>query len=293
MRTLVFHMLHCIFYRLNKSVLGALLFIAIVMACGNHSMAFAEDVLKIGGVGSALPSMQLVAEAFEKSHPGVKVQIVPSLGSAAGIKAVLNGALDVGLSGKPIKDDERGKVAIGTVYAKTPFILVTHKKTAESGLSTKELVEIYEGKRQTWTDGTRIRLVLRPESDVDTTIIKRISPEMEQAVKAALSRKGMIIAITNQDNDDVVENTPGSLGTSTLAQVIPEKHSLKILSFNGVQPNVKALAEGTYPLVKYFYIVTTSRESALAKQFISFVYSPTGSKILSENGMVPIDRARH
>ena len=34
-----------------------------------HSPALAEEVFKIGGAGSALGSMKLLAAAFEKSHP--------------------------------------------------------------------------------------------------------------------------------------------------------------------------------------------------------------------------------
>lgn len=276
-----------IFCRIDRIICALLFSSALIVACGHPSKAFAEDVLRIGGVGSALPSMELVAGAFQKSHRGVKVQVVPSLGSSGGIKAVLDGAIDIGLSGRPLKDEEQKKGAIGIEYAITPFVFVTHNTTPAYGLSTRELVEIYDGKRQTWSDGTRVRLVLRPESDVDTTIVKRISREMELAVKAALSRQGMIVAITNQDSDKAVEATRGSLGTSTLAQVISERRSLKVLSFNGVRPSVKALDGGTYPLAKHFYLITVSRKTDLAKQFISFLFSQEGRKILLENGNMP------
>ncbi len=280
---------------LKKSIFSVLFFItAMIFCCTLPGAVAAEDVLKIGGTGSALGTVKLLAEAYEKSHPGIRVQIFPSLSSTGGIKAVLEGAVDIGLSGRLLTAEERGKGAIQREYAKTPFGFVTHGKNSVSGLSTKELVEIYEGKRQIWSDGTRIRLVLRPRTDSDTDIIKRISPEMDQAVEAALSRQGMLMGVTNQESNDLVEKTPASLGTSTLAEILSEKRSLKMLSFNGVQPSVKALADGTYPLVKHLYVITTSRTSASAKQFISFVDSPAGRKILSKNGnLVSEDGSRH
>jgi phosphate transport system substrate-binding protein len=273
----------------DQGLRGVTLFVAVIIALGYHAPASAESVLKMGGVGSALESMKLVAEAFKKTHPGIRIQILPSLGSTGGIKAVLEGALDIGLSGRPLNDGERTRGAIEIEYARTPFVFVTNRNTTASGLSTGELVEIYEGKRQEWPEGTRIRLVLRPESDVDTAMIKQISPRMEEAVKAALSRQGMIVAMTNQDSDDLVEKTRGSLGASTLAQLISEKRSSKILSFNGIHPSVRTLADGSYPLVKRLYMITSPKASPLVREFISFILSSKGRRVLSENGHLVLE----
>lgn len=275
----------------GKNILRILLLIVITAAGGSSQPVFAEDILKIGGHGGALASMKLLGEAFGKSHPGVKVQILPSLGSPGGIKAVLDGPIDIGLSGRPLTEGERKRGAIEVEYAKTPFIFATNKNTGVSSLSTNDLVEIYRGERPTWPDGTRIRLVLRPESEIDTVVLKQISPEMNEAVKAALSRRGMIMAMTNQESDDLVETITGSLGVSTLSQIISEKRSSKIISFNGITPSVRTLADGTYPLVKPFYMVTPSMTSAPVQRFIDFVRSPTGRQILLENGhWVPEER---
>lgn len=268
----------------NKKFPGILILLFIISSLIFHAPATAEEILKIGGVGSALGTMRLLSEAFERSHPGIKISELPSLGSTGGIKAVLSGAIDIALSGRPLKDDERQQGAVEIGYAKSPFVFVTDKKNPVSGLSTRELIEIYEGKKQTWTDGTRIRLVLRPASDVDTGIIQKISSEMNQAVNNALSRPGMIMAITNQESNALVEKTPGSLGVSTLTQVISEHSSLKILSFDGVAPGVKNLTQGSYPLVKRFFIVTKPKPSALVQKFIDFVRSPEGRKILEQTG---------
>ena len=61
------------------------------------SAAFGEQVLKIGGVGCVLGSMKILAAAFEKSHPGVKVKVLPSLGTSGSLKAVHQGAIDIGI----------------------------------------------------------------------------------------------------------------------------------------------------------------------------------------------------
>ena len=275
----------------KKNILRILLLIVITAGGGLPQPVFAETIVKIGGAGSALGSMRVLAESFEKSQPGVKIQLLPSIGSQGGIKAALDGRIEIGLSSILLTVEERKRGAIEIEYAKTPFVFVTNKDNRVSSLSTNDLVAIYRGERPTWPDGTRIRLVLRPESDIDTDILKQISPEMNEAVKTALSRKGMIIVMTNQESDSLVEKSAGSLGVSTLSQIVSEKRSSKILSFNGVKPSVRTLADGTYPLVKPFYMITPSKISAPVRMFIGFVRSPTGRQILQENGhWVPEER---
>jgi phosphate transport system substrate-binding protein len=250
-----------------------------------QSTALAEEVLKIGGCGTALGSMQLLARAFERSTPNIKViVIVPGLGSSAGIKAVSKAAIDIGLSARPITNEER-KLSLSVIeYATTPFVLATRKDVNVSDLSTDEIVKIYRGEKETWLGGKRIRLVLRPPTDMDTVLTKAISPEMSKAIDAALSRRGMIIAMTDQDCVDIIEKTPGGLGFTTLTQIVSEKCPLKILSLNGLTPSLKTLADGSYPLSKTLYFVMKTEPSVLVRKVMGFVRSSEGRKILEESG---------
>lgn len=58
-------------------------------------------------MGCALGTTKLLAAAFEKSHPGVRISVLPSLGTSGSIKAVNQGAIDIGIGGRPMKEDER------------------------------------------------------------------------------------------------------------------------------------------------------------------------------------------
>ncbi len=272
----------------QRGRLGALFAVMAVLNFVFPAVISASEVIKLGGVGSALGTMRLLSAAFERSHTGIKTVVLPSLGSTGGIKAAASGAIDIGLSGRPLNDEERSQGVIETEYARSSFVFVTYKNNSVSGLTTGELIDIYKGKRQMWPDGRRIRLVLRPVSDVDTKIVSNISPAMGQAVKIALSRPGMIMAITNQESDETVEKTPGAIGASTLTQIISEKRSLKILSFNGVEPSLKNLAQGSYPLVKRFFVVTKPALPPSAQKFIDFIRSREGRKILEDNGNIAV-----
>ncbi len=274
---------------LKKSILIGIL-TGFMIAVTFPYTAYAGEVLKIGGVGSALGTMKLLGNAFEKKNPGVEVDVLPSLGSSGAVKALSKDAIDIGLIGRPMKDEEKILGLSVTEYAKTPFIFVTKKEINISNITHDEIVKIFNGEALKWPDGERIRLVLRPAGDSDTLIVKKISPEISAAMDIALSRQGMIMALTDQENADMTEKTAGSFGSSTLTQIISEKRHLNILNYNGVVPSVKTLSNGKYPLFKPIFIITKPEPSKLVRKFLDFIRSSEGKRILEESGNLVVDR---
>ena len=240
--------------------------------------------IRIGGAGGALGGVKALTTAFAETHPEVNFIFCPSLGSSGGIKAVLDGSLDVGLSSRPLKEAEIEKGAAAMAYAQTPLVFVTSHKTEKADYSLKDMASIYAGALKTWPDGRPIRLVMRPESESTTQDLMNMSPEMAEAVRHALSQEGMIVAINDQDNLDTVENVPGAIGVATLSQVVSEKRLVRVLSLDGVVPSLETLADGTYTHRKTFYLVTTSNPPAAVKSFVDFVRSPAGEGILAQMG---------
>ncbi len=242
------------------------------------------DVVRIGGTGCALGGMKKLAQAFQKSHPGAVVTVAPSLGSDGGIKAVLTGALDLAVSARPLRDDEREKGAAAFEYAKTPFIFVTSHKGETYDLSLQRLASIYAGETKAWPDGTPIRVILRPAGDADTLMLRCLSPEMDRAVQSALSREGMVTAVTDQENADIIEKIRGGFGASTLAQVQSEQRPVRTLRVNGEAPGIATLTSGSYPFYKTLFAVTGPNVSTATMAFISFLNSPAGRTILTRSG---------
>lgn len=263
----------------NLLVTGAALF-----ACCTFPTSVQAEILKIGGTGSALGAMKLLAAEYQKTHQKIIIQVVPSLGSSGGIKALLDGNIDIGLTSRQLTDEERQRGARNEEYATSPFVFITHPKVNKKNVTTLELEAILNNPEASWADGSRIRLVLRPENDVDTKMISSISPAIERAVKSALTRKRMIVANTDQDATKITVRTPGAFSFSTLSEVISENRSVNILSFNGVQPDAKNITGKFYPLFKSLCLVTTSKTGKEAQQFAEFVRSPAARKILIKNG---------
>jgi phosphate transport system substrate-binding protein len=242
------------------------------------------DTIKIGGTGGAIGTMTVLGEAFSKLHPHAKVIVMAGLGSSGGRNALLGGAIDIAVSGQAGKDSEKLDGAVAALYGRSPFIFATAKKNPALNLTTLDVVDLWSLKRTTWPDGTRLRLILRPATDSDTALLKSISPAMAEAVKSALAREGMKIALSDSDSADALESIEGALGTSSLALIISEKRSLRALAVNGVTPSPRTIADGTYPYFKSLYLLTGPKPSQATQEFVSFVRSARGREILGQLG---------
>jgi len=251
------------------------------------SRSFVKDTVRISGTGGAMETMRMLGEAYMKEHPGTRIVLFPGMGSSGGIRAVVAGRLDIGLSGRALSEKERAQGIQATKYAMTPFVFGANRTVGISGLTMDGVAGIYAGKRD-WENGRRIRLVLRPREDSDIPTLKRISPKMSAAVDIALRRKGMIVATTDHDAADAIENVPGAFGGTTLSLVLSEKRAIRVLALDGVVPSVRTLADRSYPYHKGFYMVTRNDSTAAVRRFMEFVRSPAGAAILSKNGQVPV-----
>jgi phosphate transport system substrate-binding protein len=257
----------------------------VLLVSGSRS-AVAETI-RISGTGGAMETMRILGEAFRKTNPGIRVELLPGMGSNGSVRAVLAGRLDIGLRARTLSGEDRAQGVMETRYARTPFVFGVNSTLEMTGLTLEGVAEIYAGKRD-WENGKRIRLVLRPTEDSDIPVLKSMSPGMSAAVDIAFRRNGMIVATTDHDAADAIETVPGAFGGTTLSLVLSEKRAIRILSLGGIMPSVRTMADRSYPYTKPFFMVTRKNPSVAVRRFIDFVRSPAGSAILAKNGQAAV-----
>jgi len=275
-------MLHVKIKRWSFSTVG----IFCLMAVSGLHPALAAETIRINGSGSCLDMMKPLIKAYVKANPTVTIEMKKPLGSSGAIKALLSGALDIAVSSKQLKPEETAQGARSREYGKMPLAIIVSKDVSKTDITTRELEDIFALKLDKWPDGTPIRLVLRPEGDMDTKILRELSPAMDKAVSVAQKHQGMIVAVTDPEVIEVLSRTSGGFGLSGLSSLIVEKPKLNQLSLNGVKPTTKALAAGSYPLAKHARFIVTDKTSPAASKFLEFVYSPKGRAIAEKAGLL-------
>ena len=82
-----------------------------------------------------------------------------------------------------------------------------------------------------------------------------------------------------------VSYTPDALGYIGLGYV---KDDLKVLKIDGVLPTRETAMNNKYKLTRFLYMYTTDTQKKLAQDFIDFILSEEGQKIVEEQGYVRI-----
>lgn len=253
--------------------------------------ASASQVVTVTGTGSSIGTVKLMADAFTRKHPAIRVEVLSSIGSTGGIKAVKAGKIDVGLSSRPLRPDERADDLKEAAYGRTPVVFGAHPGTSVNDISLEDIEQIYLGQKVAWPDKTPIRLVLRPKSDAYTEFLVRISDRMRVATEKSYTIPGLFTGVTDQDAAIQIERAAGSFGVTSLAVIQSEGRNIKRLSVNKVAPTLKNLETGKYPFAMSMHVVyRQSSPNTAVKPFIDFIFSGEGQKILRETGHQPLKR---
>lgn len=244
--------------------------------------------LVFAGSGTNLPITRLLAEAFERDHPRIKIEIPASIGSTGGIRAAAERAVAVGLISRPLRERESGLGLAVLPYAKTAVVIGVHPTVLEDGVTFEDLLQIYRGTKSRWKDGREIIVLTREPGDSSLEVLGREIPGFEAAYAESQRAKRWTTLYTDQEMQKVLARTPYAIGLSDLGAIIVEKLPIKALSVNGVPPTPENVRLGRYPLVKTLsFVFFESALPAGAKAFLEFVRSRQGQKILREKGYLP------
>ena len=103
-----------------------------------------------GGSTSMKNVIAALTEGFAEVEPGVTVSYDPT-GSGAGITGATDKTLDIGLSSRALKDDEKSAVD-GTVVALDGIAIVVNKDSKVADLSVEQLKKMFTGEITNWKD---------------------------------------------------------------------------------------------------------------------------------------------
>jgi phosphate transport system substrate-binding protein len=242
------------------------------------------DRIRIGGTGSGLGGMALIANAFLKQNPTLHIEIMPALGSSGGIRALVDQRLDLALSNRMPNEQEISNQLVSTLYARTPFVVAVHRDLGISQISSTQLVRLYSESAATFPNGKRARPVMRSSDAADTAILKLFSAEISDAIDIASKRRGLLEATTDSECADLIEKTPGGFGPLSLGLIVSEQRPLTALTVDKFKPSVAALQSGQYPFYKRLFMIQAPKSNPAVNKLIAFILSNEGRSILLNSG---------
>jgi len=257
---------------------------ALVLGLCLGPSARAGEVVRVGGTGSASGALMALAKAYERQHPDQVIQVLPSIGSTGGIRAVADRKLDLGCTSRAMTKEEQASGLEEQALATTAFVFATAANTVAGPLTLKDIEAIYALRKATWKDGQPIRLVLRPKSDTAHAYLSGFTPGMKASLDLAHALPGVCVGITDQEALTQLERIPGSFGTGVLGLIVSEGRQVKALPVNGIQPT-----SPDYPFRLTLRLVfRPSTCSTAARAFLAFAQSREGRQIITQAGYSPL-----
>ncbi len=263
-------------------------FLAPALAAHPAVAQVATETIICAGSGANLPITRTLARAFETSHPEIRFEIPESIGSTGGINSAVDGAVAIGLSGRPLRENEKKFGLTMVPYARTIIVIGVHSAVVDDSLSFQELVDIYNGTKTKWKDGREIVVLSRDEGEASIDVMRRVIPGFTQAHDESLKARRWVVAFTDADMNRLLENTPGAIGITDRGAIQSQHLKIKMLKLNGSAPLPDNVLLGKYALVKTLYFAFRKESLPRAAQaFIDFAGSASGRRIIEENGYLP------
>ena len=236
-----------------------------------------------GGSTSMKNVIAALTEGFAEVEPGVTVSYDPT-GSGAGITGATDKTLDIGLSSRALKDDEKNDVD-GTTVALDGIAIIVNKDSKVADLTVDQLKQMFTGEITNWSevggDDGEIVLVGREAGSGTRDGFESIV-DVKDSCKYAqeLTATGAVIS--------AVEANPLAIGYASLSAV---GDTVKAVTVGGVECSEETVKDGSYEVQRPFVFVTNDSVtlSAQAQAFFDFAASTDAADLIRTAGAVPVN----
>ena len=236
-----------------------------------------------GGSTSMKNVIAALTEGFAEVEPGVTVSYDPT-GSGAGITGATDKTLDIGLSSRALKDDEKNDVD-GTIIALDGIAIIVNKASKVEDLTVDQLKQMFTGEITNWSevggDDGEIVLIGREAGSGTRDGFESIV-DVKDSCKYAqeLTATGAVIS--------AVEANPLAIGYASLSAV---GETVKMVTVGGVGCSEETVKDGSYEVQRPFVFVTNKSVtlSEQAQAFFDFATSADAADLIRTAGAVPVN----
>jgi phosphate transport system substrate-binding protein len=196
---------------------------------------------------------------------------------------------DIADASRPMKVKEillcqkKGVSPVPHVVAMDGIAVIVHSSNPIQGLNMEEIKDIYTGKITNWKElgGKNLKIVVvsRDSSSGTFETFETIILKGKKVIPESLAQA------SNQTVATVISTTKGAIGYVGLGYI---SNTVKALQVNGVIPEQETVASGKYPISRPLYMYTDGAPQGVAKDFLEFICSEEGQKIVEEQGFVPL-----
>ena len=270
------------------------LFLVLIIVLSLSGCAASGDMLslpiEVKGSDTMLQMAAYLAEVYTEKYPDRRISITGG-GSGTGIKALINGDIQIADASRKIKQKEvdvaleNGIEPWEFIVARDGIALVVNPSNPIEGLDMGQISAVFQGTVTNWNE------LGGPDKPI--TLYGRQSTSgtyaffMEQVVKGEYSTRMRNMEGNSQIKDSVAIDDTG-IGYIGIGYI---DASIKIVDVGGVNPlNEADMASGRYPLSRplYQYTAGMPEKGGTVHEFLMFEVGPEGQEVVKKTGLAKI-----
>lgn len=290
-----------------SGLVSAVLLALLIGGCGQKSESgdtgSDKFIIQNAGSDTMVNIAQAWAEQYAAVNPSVSVEVSGG-GSGTGIAALENGTVDIANCSRQMKPAEielakqnTGKDPVKFIVGYDALAVYVHKDNPLNEITIEQLADIY-GEGGGTTKWSQLGI---ENAECSSDEIIRISRQSNSGTfyyfRESLLGKSRDFKLGSRDlhgSKDVVElvgKTPCAIGYSGMGYATDHVKMLNIAAKIGdkaYHPSIETALDGTYPIARPLYMYFLGEPAGPAKEYLDWILSDAGQKIVKESGYVPV-----
>lgn len=240
------------------------------------------------------------AEEYQKIHPEVRISVTGG-GTGTGISSLINNTVDLANASREIKTEEieqaekNGVVPIEYIAARDAIAVIVHPENPIDQLTLQEVSDIYSGKIINWSqlggeDRPIVRLSRETNSGTHIYFLEEVIRLGNSNDKTIFSANTLLLPSSEGIIAEVREN-PNAIGYDGLGYITNEVKVLRIARDKGseyIYPSLESVNNSQYAISRNLFIYTPGTPTTIAKEYLDWILSSDGQKIVGDLGFIPV-----
>jgi phosphate transport system substrate-binding protein len=253
----------------------------------------AEETITWAGCGITKKAfMHKCAEIYQKTT-GVRIELKGG-GATIGIRKATAGSVDLGGSCRICKPEltNEEKSARMTHIAWDALVLIVHPENPVKNISIAQARKIFTGKIRNWKEVTGgknspINLIIRRGKMSGVGYMGRRL--LFNDTKMTYFKRALVVR-SSGPLERKIEKSVSAFALTGFSSA--SKRKVKVLRIDGVAATKENIASGKYALFRPLFLVTGSKPNSKTQDFLKWILSDVGQKVISEENTVNLLEGR-
>ena len=253
-----------------------------MFACDTYAKQ--KNKIVLTGSSTVAPLILEISKIFEKEQKNIRVDVQTG-GSSRGIADARKGLADIGMASRGLKPKE--KDLFSHTIAVDGVAPLVHASNPIKNISKEQFKNILLGKIKNWKEvggkDAPVVVVNRAEGRSELELVTGLLDIEVSGIKA-----NMIVG-ENAHGIKTVSKNANAITYMSIGHAIREMElgiPIRMPNFGGVEASIDSVKKGKFPLARPLNLITKTKPSGIAKEFIEFASSTKVKKIVEDQSFI-------